>query len=327
MGNVLEIANLQVTFQTDLGEVVSVDSVSFQVNPGETIGIVGESGCGKSVTSLAVMGLLGKSGRIKKGEIRFNGVNLAALPEHQLRDIRGNDISMIFQDSLTSLNPVLTLGNQLTEGIKRHLKLKTKDARIYAVEILKKAGVPRAEAIMDEYPHMLSGGQRQRVMIAMALACKPKLLIADEPTTALDVTIQAQILQLMKTLSKESDMAIMLITHDLGIISEMADKVIVMYAGQVVEEADVYTLFDHPRHPYTQGLLHSIPHLEHDRTKRLASIPGAVPSLLQMPEGCRFYARCPAAVEQCRKEPPLFPVGPGHSAKCWLVSMGQEGDV
>ena len=318
--NLLEVENLQTAFKTDKGEVVSVDNVSFSLKPGETIGIVGESGCGKSVTALSVMRLLGKTGRVKQGEIRFNDVNLAALSEDELRGIRGNDISMIFQEPMTSLNPVFSIGNQMMEGIKLHLKMKSREAKAYAIEMLKKVGIPRAEAIMDEYPHALSGGMRQRVMIAMALACKPKLLIADEPTTALDVTIQAQILELMKDLRKDSGTAIMLITHDLGVIAEMADKVVVMYAGQVVEEGDVFTLFDDPKHPYTKGLMGSIPHLEFEEGERLASIPGTVPSLTNMPKGCRFHTRCEFATDKCvSQQPPFMEAGKDHYARCWLV--------
>lgn len=316
----LEVEKLQTAFQTDKGEVISVEEVSFQLKPGETIGIVGESGCGKSVTSLSIMRLLGHAGTIKKGSILFNGRDLVRIPEAEMRQIRGNEISMIFQEPMTSLNPVFTIGNQMLEVINLHLKLPSKEARAYAIEMLRKVGIPRAEEIIDEYPHKLSGGMRQRVMIAMALSCKPKLLIADEPTTALDVTIQAQILELMKKLRQKSNTAIMIISHDLGVIAEMADKVLVMYAGQVVEEADVFTLFDDPKHPYTKGLMESIPHLEHDSHKRLFSIPGTVPNLHLMPQGCRFHTRCQYATDQCATEkPPLLPVNhTNHRVRCWL---------
>lgn len=325
MKNLLEVVNLQTAFQSDTGEVVSVDDVSFSLKPGETIGIVGESGCGKSVTSLSIMRLLGKSGRIKQGEIRFEGANLAQCTEERLREIRGNEISMIFQEPMTSLNPVFSIGDQLIEGIKLHLKVKTKEAKACAIEMLEKVGIPRAEAMMKEYPHALSGGMRQRVMIAMALACKPKLLIADEPTTALDVTIQAQILELMKKMRQESETAIMLITHDLGVIAEMADKVIVMYAGQVVEESDVFTLFDDPRHPYTKGLMESIPHIEYEASQRLTSIPGTVPSHSYMPKGCRFHTRCLHATERCQREqPPLLAAGQEHLVRCWLIETEEQ---
>ncbi|MED1795304.1 ABC transporter ATP-binding protein [Brevibacillus nitrificans] len=319
--NFLEVDKLQTAFQTDKGEVISVEEVSFQLRPGETIGIVGESGCGKSVTSLSLMRLLGHSGVIKKGSITFNGRDLTKATEAEMRSIRGNEISMIFQEPMTSLNPVFTVGNQMLELINLHMKLPAKEARAYAIEMLTKVGIPRASEIIDEYPHKLSGGMRQRVMIAMALSCKPKLLIADEPTTALDVTIQAQILELMKKLRDESNTAIMIISHDLGVIAEMADKVIVMYAGQVVEEADVFTLFDDPKHPYTKGLMDSIPHLEHDSDQRLFSIPGTVPTIHNMPKGCRFHTRCQYATEKCAHEkPPLLPIQPesDHRVRCWL---------
>ncbi|MDR7317574.1 ABC transporter ATP-binding protein [Brevibacillus nitrificans] len=319
--NFLEVDKLQTAFQTDKGEVISVEEVSFQLRPGETIGIVGESGCGKSVTSLSLMRLLGNSGVIKKGSITFNGRDLTKATEAEMRSIRGNEISMIFQEPMTSLNPVFTVGNQMLELINLHMKLPAKEARAYAIEMLTKVGIPRASEIIDEYPHKLSGGMRQRVMIAMALSCKPKLLIADEPTTALDVTIQAQILELMKKLRDESNTAIMIISHDLGVIAEMADKVIVMYAGQVVEEADVFTLFDDPKHPYTKGLMDSIPHLEHDSDQRLFSIPGTVPTIHNMPKGCRFHTRCQYATEKCAHEkPPLLPIQPesDHRVRCWL---------
>lgn len=320
--NFLEVDKLQTAFKTDKGEVISVEEVSFQLKPGETIGIVGESGCGKSVTSLSLMRLLGSSGYIKKGSITFNGKDLTQLSEADMRQIRGNEISMIFQEPMTSLNPVFTIGNQMLELIHLHMKLPAKEARAYAIEMLTRVGIPRASEIIDEYPHKLSGGMRQRVMIAMALSCKPKLLIADEPTTALDVTIQAQILELMKKLRKESNTAIMIISHDLGVIAEMADKVLVMYAGQVVEEADVFTLFDDPKHPYTKGLMDSIPHLEHDSGQRLFSIPGTVPTIHQMPKGCRFHTRCQYATEKCaREKPPLLPIdiNSDHRVRCWLL--------
>jgi peptide/nickel transport system ATP-binding protein len=320
MRPLLEVDHVKIAFQSDKEEVISVEEVSFAVNPGETLGIVGESGCGKSVTSLSIMGLLGKNGKVKKGRILFGDEELTKVSEHRLREIRGNEISMIFQEPMTSLNPVFTIGNQMIEGIKLHLKMKSKDAKSYAIEMLNKVGIPRASEIMKEYPHALSGGMRQRVMIAMALACKPKLLIADEPTTALDVTIQAQILQLMQNLQKDLETAIILITHDLGVIAETADRVIVMYAGQVVEEADVFTLFKEPKHPYTQGLMASIPHLEYENEQRLVSIPGSVPSVKQMPKGCRFHTRCQYATERCQQEQPgLEQIQEGHKVRCWLI--------
>jgi peptide/nickel transport system ATP-binding protein len=321
MRPLLEVNQVKIAFESDKEEIISVEEVSFTINPGETIGIVGESGCGKSVTSLSIMGLLGKNGKIKNGQILFDNEDLTKVTEQRLREIRGNEISMIFQEPMTSLNPVFSIGNQMIEGIKLHLKMKTKEAKAYSIDMLNKVGIPRASEIMKEYPHALSGGMRQRVMIAMALACKPKLLIADEPTTALDVTIQAQILQLMKTLQKDSETAIMLITHDLGVIAETADRVIVMYAGQVVEEADVFTLFKEPKHPYTRGLMESIPHLEYENEQRLVSIPGSVPSVKNMPTGCRFHTRCPHATQHCINEQPVLVQieSSAHKVRCWLV--------
>ncbi|MGP7818333.1 ABC transporter ATP-binding protein [Niallia sp. 01092] len=321
--NMLEVDKLQTAFKTDKGEVISVEEVTFHLKPGETIGIVGESGCGKSVTSLSIMRLLGTHGYIKKGSVLLNGKDLTKYTEAEMRHVRGNEISMIFQEPMTSLNPVFTIGNQMVELIRLHMDYKPKEAKNYAVEMLKKVGIPRAEVIIDEYPHALSGGMRQRVMIAMALSCKPKLLIADEPTTALDVTIQAQILELMKSLKEESNTSIMMITHDLGVIAEMADKVLVMYAGQVVEEADVFTLFDEPKHPYTKGLIDSIPHLEYEGNQRLYSIPGSVPTLQQMPKGCRFHTRCPYAMEKCVTEKPphlMVDKKEDHKVRCWLYT-------
>lgn len=318
MDNIIQVNHLQTLFDTDDGPVVCVDDVSFELKPGEIIGIVGESGCGKSVTSLSIMRLLGNKGRISKGEVFFEGRNILELSEKQMREIRGNKISMIFQEPMTSLNPIFTIGDQLTESVCLHLKKSKAEAVKLAVDMLEKVGLPRADKIINDYPHALSGGMRQRVMIAMALLCNPKLIIADEPTTALDVTIQAQILDLMKKLSKEFNTAIMLITHDLGVIAEMADKVIVMYAGQVVEEADVYTLFAKPEHPYTSGLMKSIPQVYTDKIERLASIPGTVPSVYQMFRGCRFSTRCPLAAERCRNEvPELVNCGDNHEVRCW----------
>ncbi|GGG72301.1 ABC transporter ATP-binding protein [Paenibacillus radicis (ex Gao et al. 2016)] len=320
MANLLEVDRLQTVFWNGREELISVDEVSFTLKAGETVGIVGESGCGKSVTSLSILRLLGQHGRIKRGEIRFDGDNLAAWPEDKLRRLRGRDISMIFQEPMTSLNPVFTIGNQLSEMIRQHTGLSRKETRARAIDMLRKVGLPHAETLMKAYPHNLSGGMRQRVMIAMALACKPKLLIADEPTTALDVTIQAQILELMKELRQESGAAIMLITHDLGVVAEMADKVVVMYAGQIVEEADVFSLFREPGHPYTQGLLQAIPRVTGDHG-RLTAIPGAVPSIQRMPAGCRFHNRCNWASERCRTEaPPLIEAGPEHRVRCWLTA-------
>ncbi|MBA9086220.1 oligopeptide/dipeptide ABC transporter ATP-binding protein [Fontibacillus solani] len=323
----LEVDHLQVAFQTDQGELISVDEVSFELGSGETIAIVGESGCGKSVTSLSIMGLLGTSGSVIQGEIRFNGSILTDCTENQLRRLRGSEISMIFQEPMTSLNPVIPIGEQIAETVRLHQNKSRKEAKAIAVDMLRKVGIPRPEAIIKEYPHVLSGGMRQRVMIAMALICKPKLLIADEPTTALDVTIQAQILELMKQLKQESGAAILLVTHDLGVVAEMADQVIVMYAGQVVEAADVFTLFRAPQHPYTQGLMKSIPRLDQHKKERLFAIPGAVPSLKEIPSGCRFHPRCPLAVGRCKEEQPEFisaAAADGHRVRCWMVGNTEQ---
>ncbi|MCO7174955.1 ABC transporter ATP-binding protein [Sporolactobacillus kofuensis] len=327
MGELLKVDKMKTEFQTEKGTVTSVDEVSFDLNEGETICLVGESGCGKSVTSLSIMHLLDRNGSISEGSILFEDKDLANASEAAMRKIRGNEISMIFQEPMTSLNPVLTIGDQLTEGIRLHMHYSKKKARAYSIDMLKKVGIPRAESIIDEYPHKLSGGMRQRVMIAMALSCKPKLLIADEPTTALDVTIQAQILKLMKKLREESNTAIILITHDLGVVAEMADKVAVMYAGQVVEETDVFTLFDNPKHPYTLGLMRSIPHITNPDDMRLESIQGSVPSVHNMPKGCRFYDRCPHAMQRCLEEKPqLKPIEDkqSHSIRCFLYEKEEQ---
>lgn len=323
----LEVDHLQVAFQTDQGELISVDEVSFELGSGETIAIVGESGCGKSVTSLSIMGLLGTSGSVIQGEIRFNGSILTDCAENQLRRLRGSEISMIFQEPMTSLNPVIPIGEQIAETVRLHQNKSRKEAKAIAVDMLRKVGIPRPEAMMKEYPHALSGGMRQRVMIAIALICKPKLLIADEPTTALDLTIQAQILELMKQLQQESGAAILLVTHDLGVVAEMADQVIVMYAGQVVEAADVFTLFRAPQHPYTQGLMKSIPRLDQHKKERLFAIPGAVPSLKEIPSGCRFHPRCPLAVGRCEEEQPELisaAAADGHRVRCWMVGNTEQ---
>ena len=315
----VEVRNLKTYFHTEDGVVPSVDGVSLHINRGETLGVVGESGCGKSVTSLSIMRLIPiPPGQIAGGEIIFEGVDLLKKSEAEMRKIRGNDISMIFQEPMTSLNPVYTCGDQIAEAIELHQGMGRKEAMAKAVEMLRLVGIPLPERRVHEYPHQLSGGMRQRVMIAMALSCNPKLLIADEPTTALDVTIQAQILELMKKLKKDLGMAIMLITHDLGVIAEMAERVIVMYAGKVVEEADVVSLFRRPLHPYTEGLLRSIPRLD-DNKERLHVIEGVVPNPLHMPQGCRFNPRCPYAQDICRqKEPPLAEAGSGRKVACWL---------
>ncbi|GAB3937139.1 ABC transporter ATP-binding protein [Kribbella albertanoniae] len=317
----LQVGNLKTEFRTDQGTVTAVDEVSFRLAAGETLCLVGESGSGKSVTALSIMGLLADNGRVAHGSILFEDQDLVTLPERQLRGIRGNSIAMIFQEPMTSLNPVLTIGDQLSETVILHLGLSRAQARERVIELLAKVGIPRPEEIVDDYPHRLSGGMRQRAMIAMALSCAPKLIIADEPTTALDVTIQAQILKLIRDLSAETGTAMILITHDLGVVAEMADRVAVMYAGQVVEEADVFTLFDEPKHPYTIALMRSVPHISTPAGDRLASISGSVPSLLQMPTGCRFHERCPHAMDRCRDDRPELLQLSGqnrHTVRCWL---------
>ncbi|MEI8406821.1 MULTISPECIES: ABC transporter ATP-binding protein [unclassified Kribbella] len=317
----LRVQGLRTEFSTDQGPVTSVDGVGFELAAGETLCLVGESGSGKSVTALSIMGLLAGNGRVTDGSVVFEGQDLARLPEEELRRIRGHAIAMIFQEPMTSLNPVLTIGDQLAETMILHLGLTKAEARARAIELLDKVGIPRAKEVVDDHPHRLSGGMRQRAMIAMALSCAPKLIIADEPTTALDVTIQAQILRLMRELSAETGTAMIFITHDLGVVAEMADRVAVMYAGQIVEETDVYTLFDEPKHPYTSALLRSIPHITTPAGDRLTPISGSVPNLSQMPSGCRFHERCPQAMDRCATEPPaLVPVAgkSPHRVRCWL---------
>ena len=295
----LDVRELRTSFFTEDGEVCAVDGVSFSVAKGNTLGIVGESGCGKSVTSLSIMRLIpDPPGRIVSGSITYNGADLLRLPERQMRKIRGNEISMIFQEPMTSLNPVFTIGNQVAEAIRLHQNLGRGAAHERAIEMLKLVGIPSPERRVDEYPHQLSGGMRQRVMIAMALSCNPQVLIADEPTTALDVTIQAQILDLLRDLQKRVGMALILITHDLGVIAEMADEIAVMYAGKIVERGPVDEIFAHPEHPYTRGLMESVPTL--GRKKRLEAIPGIVPNLLELPQGCRFQGRCKWVTDPCR---------------------------
>ncbi|MDN4494769.1 ABC transporter ATP-binding protein [Ureibacillus aquaedulcis] len=314
----LEIKDLKTYFHTENGVVPSVDGVSFSLKKGETIAIVGESGSGKSVTSLSIMGLIGSPGKIEGGEVLFEGQDLTTMSKRNMRKLRGNDIAMIFQEPLTSLNPLFTVGNQISESIRLHQKASKEEAKIKSIEMLKKVGIPRAEKVYSSYPHLLSGGMRQRVMIAMALSCNPKLLIADEPTTALDVTIQAQILQLMKNLTNENDTSIMLITHDLGVVAEMVDTVIVMYAGQVVEYTDVFTLFKEPKHPYTKGLLDSTPKI-HELKDELQSIEGTVPAPGTITQGCKFQTRCTRATAKCFvEEPELKELSSNHKVRCWL---------
>ena len=321
----LSVRNLRTYFYTEDGVVRAVDGVDFDVYEGETLGIVGESGSGKSVTSLAILRLLDPKGKIEDGsEIIFNGKNLLDLNEDEMRKIRGNDIAMIFQEPMVALNPVFTIGDQIMEAILLHQDVDKKKAREMAIDMLRKVGIPEPEKRVDEYPHELSGGMRQRAMIAMALSCRPKLLIADEPTTALDVTIQAQILELMKSLQKEYGMAIILITHDVGVIAENADRVVVMYGGKVMETSDVRTTFRKPNHPYTWGLLNSIPRLDIEQ-ERLYSIPGMVPDPLHFPAGCRFSNRCEFGEEKCTVEmPPLVEVESGHMVRCFFYHKVEE---
>jgi len=316
----LEIRELSTFFHTDEGTVKAVNKVSYDAFPGETVGVVGESGCGKSVTALSIMRLIPvPPGEIADGEILFDGENLVEVSEKRMRQIRGGKIGMIFQEPMTSLNPVFTVGNQIEEAVRLHLGLNGRDARDRAIEMLDKVGIPSPAQRVDEYPHQLSGGMRQRVMIAMALSCNPKLLIADEPTTALDVTIQAQILDLIRGLQDDLGMAVLLITHDLGVIAETAQRVVVMYASKIVEKATAVDLFGHPRHPYTRGLFHSIPSMEGGRD-RLPTIEGTVPNPLEFPSGCKFNNRCQFAEQHCvDHEPPLRDVGDGHQAACWLL--------
>lgn len=317
--NILEIKNMHTYFFTDNGVVKSVDGVDIELKEGSTLGIVGESGSGKSVTALSVMGLLmGTTGKVVEGQILLDGRDITNLSAEERRKIRGNQISMIFQEPMTSLNPVMKIGDQLVEAIKMHQNKTKQEAREMAVEMLKKTGLPRVERIVNEYPFQLSGGQRQRVMIAMALVCNPKILIADEPTTALDVTIQAQIIDLMNHLKQEIGTSIMFITHDLGVVAETCDEVVVMYCGRVVEKENVYDIFGQTAHPYTQGLLRSIPKLG-EHVEELDSIPGNVPNPKYMPKGCKFAPRCEHATERCREEEPgFFDLGNGHLSRCWL---------
>ncbi len=314
----LNVINLRTHFYTETGQVTAVNGLSFTINEGEIVGLVGESGCGKSVTSQSILRLYDEKMVAYEGEILLRGEDLLQLSKKQMQNISGNEISMVFQDALSALNPVFTIGKQISEPLIRHQKLSKKEANNRAIELLKLTGIPAPEKRINEYPHQLSGGMRQRVMIAIALACEPSLLIADEPTTALDVTIQAQILNLMKTLNQDSKMGIIFITHDLGVVAELCDRVMVMYLGQIVEEADVHTLFQHPLHPYTRGLLKSIPQLTGDRTQDLHVIHGNVPSLTNKPIGCGFSTRCPYADNKCREElPELKAHNNNHKVRCW----------
>lgn len=321
----LDVKNLKTFFHTENGVVRAVNGVSFKVKKGEKVAIVGESGSGKSITSFSIMGLINPPGKIEDGKILFDGKDLTKVKEKEMRLLRGKDISMIFQEPLTSLNPVFTVGHQISEAILIHQKVTRRQAKEISIEMLKKVGMPRAEEIYNSYPHELSGGMRQRVMIAMALSCNPKLLIADEPTTALDVTIQAQIIHLMKELTSQYNTSIILITHDLGVVADFVDRVVVMYAGQVVEEADVFTLFEAPKHPYTKGLLNSTPRI-HDMKDKLETIEGVVPTPLQLPKGCKFHPRCPFAMDICkRKEPVITQLKNGNKIRCWLHADDVDG--
>ncbi len=326
MGALLEVTGLTTGFVQRNGRILSaVNGVDFALQAGETLGVVGESGSGKSVTSLSIMGLLGATGRIQSGEILFNGVDLTRLTSAQMRKIQGKDIAMIFQDPMTALNPVLTVGKHIEEPLRLHLHMGKREARERAVELLGLVGISRAEEIIDEYQHRLSGGMCQRVMIAAAIACQPKLLIADEPTTALDVTIQAQILDLLKKVKQENNTAILFITHDLGVVAEMCERVVVMYAGNVLEEGLVEEIFNNPAHPYTIGLLKSLPHID-ERRDRLYSIPGMVPAPGQVPSGCCFSNRCAYVFDRCRREKPsALEVKDRHRVSCWLVEGHSKG--
>ena len=316
--HLVEVKDLRTYFPTQDGIVKAVDGVSFEIEAGKTLGVVGESGCGKSITALSIMKLIEKPGHIVSGSITLDGFDLVNASESEMEQIRGNEISMIFQEPMTSLNPVFTCGDQIAEAVSLHEEAGRGEAWGKAIQMMQAVGIPDPARRAKEYPHQLSGGMRQRVMIAMALSTDPSLLIADEPTTALDVTIQAQILELMKALREQNKMAIMLITHDLGVIAEMADEVVVMYSGKIVERSDVNTIFEHPHHPYTRGLLASIPRLGEHR-ERLEVIKGVVPNPLNLPTGCLFRRRCPYAMPICNTEPPVQQVGPGQISMCWLT--------
>lgn len=318
-GTILDIEGLETVFDTRAGRVSAISDVSFSINKGETIAIVGESGSGKSVTSLSIMKLLESSGKIAQGKVLYNDLNLAELNDDEIRKIRGKEIAMIFQDPMTCLDPVYTVGDQIMEVLKIHEDLSANEYKARVVELLKTVGIPDAESRMNAYPHEMSGGQRQRVMIAIALACRPNLLIADEPTTALDVTVQAQILELLRNLQKEFGTSIILVTHDLGVVAEMADRVLVVYAGTVVEQSNVKELFAQPKHPYTEALIRSIPRADTDRNQPLEIIKGSVPNLLEMPSGCRFHPRCEYATDICKqKEPPLLNLDGDRISRCWI---------
>lgn len=322
MQHLLEVKDLTTVFTGDYGKNISVDHVSFHVDQGEVVCIVGESGCGKSVTSLSIMGLLGRGGAVIDGSVLFDGKDLLTMKEKELDQIRGDELTMIFQDPLTSLNPVFTVGSQLTESIRIHMHLSKEQARKRAIDLLTKVGMPDAEHVIRKYPHTLSGGMRQRVMIAMALSCNPKLLIADEPTTALDVTIQAQIMKLLKELQQGNHMSMILITHDIGLVANTADRVLVMYAGQIIEEATAEEIFTHPKHPYTKALLNTVPTIRDDEDRQLQAIPGMVPESYDDIRGCRFAERCPYRREECSKPQENCDFGDGHRARCIVAYEG-----
>ena len=322
MQHLLEVKDLTTVFTGDYGKNISVDHVSFHVDQGEVVCIVGESGCGKSVTSLSIMGLLGRGGAVIDGSVLFDGKDLLTMKEKELDQIRGDELTMIFQDPLTSLNPVFTVGSQLTESIRSHMHLSKEQARERAIDLLTKVGMPDAEQVIRKYPHTLSGGMRQRVMIAMALSCNPKLLIADEPTTALDVTIQAQIMKLLKELQQENHMSMILITHDIGLVANTADRVLVMYAGQIIEEATAEEIFTHPKHPYTKALLNTVPTIRDDEDRQLQAIPGMVPESYDDIKGCRFAPRCAYRRPECDNPQDDYEFGCGHTAKCIVMKEG-----
>ncbi len=322
----LSVRNLKTSFFTHVGEVKAVRGISFDVNEGEVLGIVGESGSGKSVTSLSIMGLLQYPGRVVDGEILLNGEDILTYSKNQMRRVRGKEIAMIFQDPMTSLNPVYTIGNQIMEMILEHEKMSRREARARAIEMLKLVGIPAAEKRIDSYPHEFSGGMRQRVMIALALSCNPKLLIADEPTTALDVTIQAQILNLIKKLNRQFGMTTMLITHDLGVVATVCDKVAVMYGGLIMEYGTADEIFYHPRHPYTMGLLGSIPHVDGGEKRRLIPIDGTPPDLINPPKGCPFSTRCKYCMNVCTQEQPPYFAEDKHRTMCWMLDADAPKD-
>lgn len=320
--NILEVKDLKIGFKHDNKEIAIVNGISLQLEKGKTLGIVGESGCGKSMTSLSLMGLLPTGVDWQNGDIYIDQMKINKKAKKDWRKIRGKKISMIFQEPMSSLNPVYKVGSQIVEMILSHENISKKEARERAVDMLQLVGIPRPERVVNEYPHQLSGGMRQRVMIAMALACGPEILIADEPTTALDVTIQAQILELMKDLQEKLEMSIILITHDLGVVAEICERVIVMYAGEIVEEATVLNLFNHPLHPYTKGLINSLPNIEVEQ-EYLSSINGVVPAPADMPLGCRFIDRCELATDKCQNKPSLFTTNIGTSVRCWIYENGE----